>query len=56
LKRSFKPTDSWYENEHRELIQQELTNGAAANNTLPKDSPIVAFNQTNKRNGNTTEV
>lgn len=32
--RSFKPTDIWYENEHRELMQMENS---------PKDSPILAY-------------
>ena len=34
LKRSFKPTDRWYENEHRELMQLDST---------PKESPILAY-------------
>ena len=33
LKRSFKPTDLWYENEHRELMLVDAN----------KDSPILAF-------------
>ena len=33
LKRSFKPTDVWYENEHRELMLVDAT----------KESPILAF-------------
>merc|ERR1712079_983064 len=36
LKRSFKPTDVWYENEHRELM---LLDSSA------KESPILAFNR-----------
>ena len=33
FKRSFKPTDLWYENEHRELMLVDAN----------KDSPILAF-------------
>ena len=36
LRRSFKPTDIWYENEHRELM---LLDSSA------KESPILAFNR-----------
>ena len=36
LKRSFKPTDVWYENEHRELMLLDSSN---------KESPILAFHK-----------
>jgi hypothetical protein len=50
LKRSFKPTDDWYENEHRELMQLDASN--------TKDSPMLAFKRgkTTNQNGNSTEV
>jgi len=50
LKRSFKPTDTWYENEHRELMQLDPTS--------TKDSPVLAFRRGTKhgQNGNITEV
>ena len=50
LKRSFKPTDDWYENEHRELMQLDASN--------TKDSPMLAFKRgkTTNQNGNITEV
>jgi len=52
LKRSFKPTDTWYENEHRELMQLDPT--------ATKDSPVLAFRQragkASHANGNITEV
>ena len=35
MKRSFKPTDVWYENEHRELMASDATSA--------KDSPILAY-------------
>jgi hypothetical protein len=50
IKRSFKPTDDWYENEHRELMQLDASN--------TKDSPMLAFKRgkTTNQNGNITEV
>jgi len=51
LKRSFKPTDTWYENEHRELMQLDPASA--------KDSPVLAFRRgkgNNGANGNITEV
>ena len=51
LKRSFKPTDEWYENEHRELMQLDASNNS-------KDSPMLAFKRgkSTTQNGNITEV
>ena len=47
IKRSFKPTDTWYENEHRELMQLDSS----------KESPILAFRKGRAyANGSSTEV
>ena len=54
LSRSFKPTDVWYENEHKELMQLDS----------PKqgDSPVLAYKRGNHAanggtfNKNITEV
>ena len=49
MKRSFKPNDEWYENEHRELMQLDASN--------TKESPMFAFNRgkTTNQNGYITE-
>uniref|UniRef100_A0A0K2TLA7 Sodium-dependent nutrient amino acid transporter 1 n=1 Tax=Lepeophtheirus salmonis TaxID=72036 RepID=A0A0K2TLA7_LEPSM len=44
---SFKPTDLWYENEHKELMVLDAS---------PKGSPLMAFKRGYKGGGNITEV